>query len=256
MRTTPVEYGEKPYNWNVDSAVYQCTWYSYYRALEVGLSAPCYWDRPTRTGSYTNAKEWLKNFREPWVVKEVGYIPQANDIVVFDGNYGHVAFIEEVHNNVAILSQYMSGKKDSFSNHQWTIGTNYTGQLLGYLHYEGIEPVDRNTNVNQVYVSDGSLRVRNQPSLSGEILGYAKVGYYNVLTTKENDGYTWYRIGDDKYIANVKTKYYPTKQTDIVRVIEDFIEGISNEVTHLKDDNDEYLSVLKQINKLSEVKDG
>lgn len=255
MRTTPVEYGTKPYDWYVES-VYQCTWYSYFRCQEsdVGLSAPCYWDRPTRTGSYTNAKEWLKNYREPWVVKGPDYKPQKYDIVVFDGNYGHVAFIEEVHDNFAILSQYKNGDKKSFSNYQWQIGTAYTGPLLGYLHYDNIKPVPRDTSVNQVYVSNDRLRIRRQPSLSGDILGYASIGYYNVLSTKDNDGYTWYKLDNDKYIANVETKYYPTKQQDIVRVIEDFVDNLTSEVNNLKDNNEEYRNVLNEIHNLSEVK--
>lgn len=252
MRTTPVEYGTPPYVWGIESQ-WQCTWYSYFRAQEVGLTAPCYWDRETRTGSYTNANEWLKNFREPWVVKGINYTPQKYDIVVFDGQYGHVAFIEEVKGDIAILSQYMDGKKDSFSNYEWRIGTNYTGPLLGYLHYEGIKPVERNTNVNQVYVSDPTLRVRQSPSLSGNIIGHAPVGYYNVLSLTQNDNYTWYQIDTDKFIANVKTKYYPTKQTDIVRQIQEFVDGLTSNVESLNNENDKLKGILKEIHNLSEV---
>lgn len=194
IRTTPVKYGTSPYVWGVES-VYQCTWYAYYRAIEKGLSAPCWWDRATKTGSYTNAKLWIKEYRDPWIPMPVGYSPVEGDIVVFDGAYGHVAFIEKLKgNNIAMLSQYMSGKEDSFSNKDWQIGTAYTGQLLGYLHYDNVKPVKRNKEVNQVEVKTNILRVRNQPSLNGDILGFADMGYYNVLSQSYADSYTWYEI--------------------------------------------------------------
>lgn len=66
VRTTAPVYPEPPYNWNAATkSKFQCTWYCYYRAQEVGFTPPCYGDRATKTYAYTNAKEWLKNFREP-----------------------------------------------------------------------------------------------------------------------------------------------------------------------------------------------
>lgn len=260
IRTTPVAVGTKPYNWSADcDSIYQCTWYAYYRALEAGMTPPCYWDRETRKGSYTNAKDWLANFREPWVVKGLDYIPVAGDIVVWNGNYGHVAFIEEMINpSTALISQYKSGKKDSFSNYQWKVGTSYTGTLLGYLHYDTISPVARNTKVNQVKVNDDSLRVRTNPNLQGTIIGYAPVGYYNVISSSNADGYTWYQIEKGKYIANVSTKYYPASEDsssgDIINVIKRFAEDMQDRVDTLNTENKELIDKLVKIHELSSVK--
>ena len=73
--------------------------------------------------------------------------------------------------------------------------------------------VERNESVNQVEVLVDQLRVRKEPNLKGEVLGYAKKGFYNVLNQKESDGYLWYEIGTNQWIAaNEKdgwTKYYP-----------------------------------------------
>ena len=231
MRTTPVEVGTRPYNW--DSAnVYQCTWYTYYRAGEKGLPYPCWWDRTTQTGSYTNAKDWLENWRDPWEVKDIDYIPVENDIVVFDGTYGHVAFIEKVENGVAVLSQYKNGDKNSFSNYAWKIGTSYTGNLLGYLHCPVgiIEPVSRNEDVNQVRTTDDTLRIRTKPNLEGEIVGHVQLGYYNVLSTKDAiasdkaqvEGLEcWYEITKDRWIANITTEYLPANSdADIIKELE------------------------------------
>ena len=71
--------------------------------------------------------------------------------------------------------------------------------------------VERDTTKNQVEVLVDSLRVRTAPNLNGEILGFANKGFYNVLEQKENDGYLWFKIADDQWIATNDewTKYYP-----------------------------------------------
>ena len=252
IRKSPVTYGAPPYNWNVKS-IYQCTWYAFYRSLEKNMTAPCYWDRNTKQGTYTNAKDWLANYREPWVVKGLDYKPCANDIVVFNGNYGHVAFIEEVNGDFALLSQYMNGNPNSFSNYKWQIGTNYTGSLFGYLHYDSIEPVSRNTQVDQVEVTDSTLRIRTAPSLTGDIVGFAQKGFYNVSSVTGKDGYTWYEIEDGRYIANVNTNYYPANNNDIVNQIQRFAKDMQGKIDELSNEDKELRRILKEINSLSEV---
>ena len=61
--------------------------------------------------------------------------------------------------------------------------------------------VKRDITKNQVEVIATELNVRTTPSLNGEILGFASVGYYNVLDEVEADGYIWFKISDDNYIA-------------------------------------------------------
>ena len=213
-RTKPVEEGEKPFAWGVDS-VFQCTWFCYYEALFHGLSAPCYWDRATKTGSYTNAKDWLENYREPWEVKDVNCTPKAGDILVYDGEYGHVIFME----TDVMTSEYRNGDPNSFRNAK--LG-DFKGDLLGILHYpyEPLNPVERNENVAQIETTDDSLRIRTEPSLEAEIVGHVQIGYYNVLDSKENDGYTWYEIAKDRWCADITTKYLPGESSDFVKEIE------------------------------------
>lgn len=253
IRTSKVEVGTSPYNWD-SKYLYQCTWYVFYRALEDGKTAPTYWDRQTRTGSYTDAKLWLENYREPWVPMNRDYYPTQGDIVVFDGTYGHVAYIESISDGKALLSEYRSGNINSFQTIEWTIGTNYTGALLGYLHYDNLKPVARNTSINQVEVKDDLLRIRNKPSLSGYILGHCEVGFYNVLSLTENDNYTWYEVDTNKYIANVETKYYPTKkENDILTELNEFVDGLNRSINTLQSDNTDLKQRLINIHSLSEV---
>ena len=242
MRTTPVKYGTKPYEWNIPS-VYQCTWYSYYRALEEGMTPPCYWDRPTKTGSYTNAKEWLKNYREPWEVKDINYTPVKGDIAVFDGECGHVQFME----TDTMYSEYSNGDPNSFKNGTFVKKSN----LLGFLHYphSPLEPVERNVNVNQIQTTDEALRIRTKPSLDGEIVGHVLIGYYNVLDTKKDDNYTWYKLAKDRWCADVSTIYLPA-ENDALKELERIYNSMKatiDEKDKLLEDRNSRLGKIKEI---------
>lgn len=251
MRTTPVEVGTKPYNWNTQY-VYECTWYCYGRCGEKSLPFPTWWDRATETGSYTHAKKWLENYRDPWIPMGKDYIPVENDIVVFDGEYGHVAFIEKVDNGVAILSQYKNGDPNSFSNYAWKIGTDYTGNLLGYLHcpINIVPTVDRNPSVDQIETTDITLRVREKPSLDSLIVGHVQLGYYNVLDTEKSDGYTWYKIAPNKWCANLTVNFL-SAEDDIIRKLEEYFNNMKAEVGNLKDENSSLKQDMNSINEIT-----
>lgn len=245
IRTSAVPYGTKPYEWNI-SSVYQCTWYAYYRALEEGMSPPTWWDRETETGSYPNAKLWLDNYRGPWIpITDKNYVPVAGDIVVFDGEYGHVQYMET---NV-MYSEYRNGFPDSFANGKF----ERTGNLLGFLHYpyKEIGPVDRNTNVTQIQTTDESLRIRTEPSLDAEVIGHVQLGYYNVLQERENEGYTWYEIGMNRWCANVSTVYLP-KQDDIIAQIEKYFDAMKTEIDALSNERDQLKKKIEQIKAICE----
>ena len=78
--------------------------------------------------------------------------------------------------------------------------------------------VERDEYKDQIEVLNGAdkLRVRDNPSLNGEIIGYANAGFYNYLETKEADGYVWYRISDSNWIAysDEWAKVYPAKKDE------------------------------------------
>ena len=92
---------------------------------------------------------------------------------------------------------------------------------------ENITPnVERNEEVEQVEVLIDNLRVREEPSLNGAILGYAIPGFYNVYDKKENDGYLWVKIAEGQWIATNDeegwTKIYPA--TDYKKLYEEELE--------------------------------
>lgn len=246
IRTTPVIQGTQPYKWNTDST-YQCTWYSFYRALEVGYSPPCWYDRDTEFGSYTNAKDWLANYRDPWEVKGLDYTAQAGDIVVYDGTYGHVQFME----TNTMYSEYANGNPESFKNGK--LNEYYNKNILGYLHFplEAVEPVERNTSVNQIQTTDAELRIRTKPSLNGEVVGYVQLGFYNVLDQKNADGYIWYKLAKDRWCANVSTIYLPSDETDIIKEIEQYFNSMKDKVNTLSNENTDLKDDMRKIDEIS-----
>lgn len=65
-----------------------------------------------------------------------------------------------------------------------------------------IEPVERNTEVNQLKVLVDDLRVRKEPSTNAEVLGMAqKGGIYNDLEQVNANGYVWHKIAQNQFIA-------------------------------------------------------
>ena len=64
-----------------------------------------------------------------------------------------------------------------------------------------VETVERNTLVWQVEVIASQLRIRTGASLSADILCYAAKGIYNVMNSQEADGYLWYQIAEEYWIA-------------------------------------------------------
>jgi len=257
-------YPEQPYSWDAQSKG-QCTWYAYYRAIEVGFNPPCWWDRATLTGSYTNAKDWLENYRDPWEVKGPDYTPTAGDIAVFDGNYGHVAFIERNNNDgTCTITDYNRVAPETFALDTWKIGVSLTstGKLIGYLHWPTTEkvvnPVKRDITRDQIKTTDTTLRIRSFPSLNGKIVGHIKFlenenfGYQNVLGQTESDGYTWYKIDKDRYCANITTEYLPAEGSDILAEIERYLNAMSEKVRTVTDENTELKTKLDTIAEIAD----
>lgn len=212
IRTTPVKYGEEPWDWNA-TYLWQCTWFVYWRFYQVFGLFPCYYKRSTREEGYTTAKLWGDNYKDAiphWFSKEPNIEFKRGDIIVFDGNYGHVVFVEDVvDRDTCFISQYNLSNPNEFSNDYWVRGgilkghPYNTGSPLCLMRCEAVVPVERNEMVDQVYVNEPTLRVRCQPNLNGEFYCNCPTGFFDVLSQSEADGYKWYEIADGKYIADI-----------------------------------------------------
>lgn len=80
--------------------------------------------------------------------------------------------------------------------------------------------VERDEKKNQLEVKVTELRVRTTPSLNGEIIGHAKEGFYNYYEIVDAEGYNWYRIADNQWIAYNEEweTIYPKKEDKFIQL--------------------------------------
>lgn len=146
---------------------------------------------------------------------ETGTIPRVGAIGCYKGGsdkLGHVFAVEEVYTDNEILkseSQHnyfiFKTKKAKKGNGNWGMSDSYKFQGFVYNPHiiKVIEPVERDYTKDQLEVIKKKLRIRTEPSLKADILDFAKLGIYNDLETRENDGYVWHKIADKNWIAQV-----------------------------------------------------
>ena len=80
--------------------------------------------------------------------------------------------------------------------------------------------VDRDEYRDQIEVKVEKLRVRTTPNLNGEVIDFAKKGYYNYYEIVEADGYKWYKIADNQWVAYNEEWFnvYPKKVEEFVKL--------------------------------------
>lgn len=142
-----------PYYWP-SGAQGECTWYAYYRALEgygdwyvtsnndiIGYY-PCWRTGSGSSGSqgFSDAKNWLSHYRDPWVVKSTSATLYPGDIIIFTGTAGHCAVIEDTSGSGYIVTDYNLSGYHTFGKRYWDgssiMSTGYasTGAYIGALH--------------------------------------------------------------------------------------------------------------------------
>lgn len=219
-----------------------CVGYAYGRFNEIGQYGYCKYLAPVNAENFMDYKGSC----------ETGMTPKVGACMVWEGKgdlAGHVAIVEKVYDNNHVMtseSGYGSSKpfwnQERYNNNgRWGCGTNYP--FKGFIYNPAVpdEPpvtpnVERNESMNQVEVLVDQLRVRTEPNLKGQILGFAKRGFYNVYEQKEADGYVWFKIADNQWIATNDgwTKYYPA--TDYEKLYKEEVEKnkkLTEQVTSL-----------------------
>ena len=120
--------------------------------------------------------------------------------------------------------------------HHWSIEKecSWVGGQPEYILKHPLYSVKENPYVNQIHVLTNDMNVRNN---SNEILKVAESGYYNVLGWKDSNGYRWYEVEPNKYIAGYEGRvvYIPANVD---------IGSLKKEIEELKEK-------LKQINRIS-----
>lgn len=119
--------------------------------------------------------------------------------------------------------------------------------LDGNLFENIAEPVLKDEQKNQLKVNVIDLRIRKTPSVSSDILGLASLdGIYDYYETYDAEGYTWYKIGDDNWLAGGDgwVTIYPKLEENNIEEMKLEIENLKKQITLLEQENES----LKKIN--------
>lgn len=210
-----------------------CVGYAYGRFNEIGGYGCCKYLAPVNAENFMQYKGSCK----------VGQTPKLGAVMVWrkgatlsgsDGA-GHVAIVEKIISDTEVITSESGYNSKAFwnqrrakgSNGKWGCGSAYT--FLGFIYNPAVpdlpkvtSTVTRSTKKNQIVVKISTLRVRMAPGTDETVLGYAKSGgCYNFTTTKIADGYTWYKIADNQWVAYDKDWFVVHKATAPTVVVDD-----------------------------------
>ena len=161
------------------------------------------------SGGFGNAKTWFDTTTLP-----KGYELKEGAIAVFDGNCGHVAYVEhKIDDTHAIISQSQYDADKNRRDYKYfevrsvelavgKVTMNGVGQLIGFIYPPIADKrVSRDTAKNQVEIIETYVNVRKSPN--GELANkgcYCPTGVYNVLDVHLVDNYKWFKLDDDCWL--------------------------------------------------------
>lgn len=111
----------------------------------------------------------------------------------------------------------------------------------------------RDKTKNQLEVVKDKLRCRKDHNTSSFIYGYIDYGIYNYLEEVKDDGYTWYKIDNDKWIANADNSVIVYKKEQQDNPKEDDTtdnDDLKNYTTFICPSDDYYYIYLKKDEKI------
>lgn len=92
-----------------------------------------------------------------------------------------------------------------------------------------VPPVKRDESVDQLVEKSSVLRVRMKPSLKGTVIGHLQANaYYNYYEVTTADGYDWYKIADQQWVAKTSTMTILPARTEN-DVLQEELEKLTNE---------------------------
>lgn len=105
------------------------------------------------------------------------------------------------------------------------------------------EPVEENREARQVKVicGDNTLRVRAGHNTNANIIGFAKPGFYNIISIFEDGTYNWYEVESGKWFASAEgcTQYIPELEEEpVIDVLEPELEEKEEDNTNTLNDTE------------------
>lgn len=230
-------------HYSKDNQLPNCTTYCMLRTYEATEATKPYPVAQNNLG-FPKAKEWYKS--SPLAK---GSELKVGSIACFDGNFGHVAYVERVIDKThAIISQSQYCSNKSIRDYRYfetrevelVVGKatlNGVGALQGFI-YTPINDirVNRNYDKEQIEITEPYTNVRTYPNSYIHTKGcYAPMGIYNVLSKIQDGDYVWYEIEKDHWVRSGEwLTYYEL-----------------SDIANLKKENEELKRRLQEINKLS-----
>lgn len=148
-----------------------------------------------------------------------GQTPKLNAIMVWEGHgslAGHVMIVTSILDNGDVIgtgSDYSGAKfytRRYYKSQNFNFSPNYTFKGFIYCPFDFVykvgNPDKRDVRYKQIEVLTDTLRVRQDASTKKWPEGYCNKGIYFILGEAENEGYKWYKIGSDMWIANDKNE--------------------------------------------------
>lgn len=165
-----------------------------------------------------------------------GQTPKIGAIGCWSGGDGHVGVVCAIKGDTVRfkMSEY-KGKEIYYR--ELTAPFHYTGSqgrmtFLGFIYpdkwvatYTQPQPVDADETKDQIEVLCSDLRLRTSPGIKDDNTTglFCLPGYFDILESADADGYTWRRISDDMWVADMggsDTAYHPHAKTEIERLTE------------------------------------
>lgn len=199
-----------------------CTMYAYLRSFEaVNALKPFHIAR--KSTGFGNAKTW---YSESPLKK--GAEIRTGSIACFDGNYGHVAFVErKIDENHALISESQYDEDKSLRNYKYwqkrvvelEVGKatlSGVGELQGFLYLDIDDIRTSRNDREQIEILEDFVNVRTSPN--GDLLQkgcYAPMGIYNVLSKEQLNGYWWYQIDRKGWVREGEWLKYYEPESDL-----------------------------------------
>lgn len=252
---------------NNENDMPNCTKYCHDRAQEACENIELKLFKDIGVKGFPMADKWLEHSALP-----TGTEVKPFSIACFSGVNGsiHVAFIERVNSDgTCLISDSRSDEDKSLRNDRfWRLLDNVTlkigqiptiagvGELLGfqYLPVKDIR-TKRNAEKTQLEVFKTRLRCRSSYGLNAPIINegcYVPVGIYDVLDTKEADGYTWCKVEENHWIAHDKSWANLYKVEPIIPT-DDFEENLERFVASVRKEHNTNIVIKESLQQIAEI---
>lgn len=192
---------------NDENQMPNCTMYCYCRAFESCRATEPFPIARNRLG-FNHAKQWYGLSPLP-----KGSEIRTGSIACFDGNYGHVAFVERrVDNTHALISESQYDDNKSLRNYKFwqkrivelQVGKatlSGIGALQGFIYLPINDFRTKYTGKNQIEIIEDFVNVRISPEGRVSLNGcYCPKGIFNVLDKAFVNGFQWFKIDDNSWI--------------------------------------------------------